>query len=245
MENKTIIIYGFHAVDSAIINDTENVLNLWIEKKPKNKRIQQTIELAEKYNVSYKLVDATFLDEQVTDANHQGVAIEYKNSESFNELYLPEILKKENVFILILDGITDPHNLGACLRSANAAGVDAVIAPKDRAAGLTPTVRKIASGAEQTTPFIQVTNISQTLKNLKDNGVWCFGLAGEAEMTLYEADFVGKVAIVMGGEEKGLRRLTRENCDSLIKIPMKGSVESLNVSVATGVTLFEALRQRR
>jgi len=146
---------------------------------------------------------------------------------------------------LVLDGVTDPHNLGACLRSADAAGIQVVIAPKDRSAGLTPVACKVASGAAETVPYVQVTNLVRTLQKLQnEHGVWVIGTAGEAQASLYEADLKGNIAIVMGAEGKGMRRLTRETCDSLIKLPMKGSVESLNVSVATGICLYEAVRQR-
>ncbi|HNK33664.1 MAG TPA: 23S rRNA (guanosine(2251)-2'-O)-methyltransferase RlmB, partial [Plasticicumulans sp.] len=146
---------------------------------------------------------------------------------------------------LVLDGVTDPHNLGACLRVADGAGAHAVLAPNDRAAGLTPTVRKVACGAAEHVPFIPVTNLARTLRELKQRGIWLVGAAGEAEADLYAMDLAGPVALVLGAEEKGLRRLTREECDYLAHIPMTGTVESLNVSVATGVFLFEALRQRR
>ena len=144
----------------------------------------------------------------------------------------------------MLDGVTDPHNLGACLRSADAAGVDAVIVPKDRSADLTPTVRKVACGAAEVVPFVRVTNLSRALAALKERGIWVYGAAGEAEKTIYDSDLHGPMALVMGAEGSGLRRLTRENCDFLVKLPMAGLVSSLNVSVATGVCLFEAVRQR-
>jgi 23S rRNA (guanosine2251-2'-O)-methyltransferase len=144
----------------------------------------------------------------------------------------------------VLDGVQDPHNLGACLRTADAVGVQAVIIPRDKSAGLTASVCKVASGAAETVPLIQVTNLARTLKWLKNEGVWLIGTAGEAEQTLYQVDLSGPLAIVMGGEGKGLRRLTREQCDNLVRLPMSGRVESLNVSVATGVTLYEAVRQR-
>jgi 23S rRNA (guanosine2251-2'-O)-methyltransferase len=147
--------------------------------------------------------------------------------------------------LLVLDGVQDPHNLGACLRSADAAGVDAVIVPKDKAAGLTPVVRKVACGAAENVPFFQVTNLARTLRDLQERGIWLIGAAGEAESSLYQADLRGPLALVMGAEEQGMRRLTREHCDVLVNIPMAGSVESLNVSVATGICLFEAVRQRR
>jgi 23S rRNA (guanosine2251-2'-O)-methyltransferase len=147
--------------------------------------------------------------------------------------------------LLVLDGVTDPHNLGACLRTADAAGVDAVVAPRDRAAGLGPTVRKVAAGAAESVPFVQVTNLARTLAWLAEAGVWRIGLAGEGEGTLHAADLRGPLALVLGSEGRGLRRLTREHCDLLLRIPMAGSVESLNVSVAAGVALFEARRQRQ
>jgi 23S rRNA (guanosine2251-2'-O)-methyltransferase len=148
-------------------------------------------------------------------------------------------------FLLILDGVTDPHNLGACMRSAEAAGVQAVIIPKDNAVGITPTVQKVASGAAEIIPLVVVTNLSRTLRQLQDRGIWVIGAAGETEQLIYDADLKGPLAIVMGAEEKGLRRLTRDNCDILVKLPMMGLVSSLNVSVAAGVCLFEALRQRQ
>ena len=147
--------------------------------------------------------------------------------------------------LLVLDGVTDPHNLGACMRSADAAGVAAVIAPRDRAAGMTPVVRKVAAGAAESVPFVAVVNLARTLRELKEKGVWLVGTADEAERTLYDVDLTGPTAIVMGSEGEGLRRLTRESCDELVRIPMAGAVESLNVSVASGVALFEAVRQRR
>jgi 23S rRNA (guanosine2251-2'-O)-methyltransferase len=146
--------------------------------------------------------------------------------------------------LLILDGVTDPHNLGACLRTADAAGVDAVIAPKDNSAPLNATVRKVACGAAEVVPYIQVTNLARTMKDIQGRGIWITGTAGEAEQSVYQANLTGPVALVMGAEGKGMRRLTRENCDYLINLPMAGSVSSLNVSVATGVCLFEAVRQR-
>ena len=148
-------------------------------------------------------------------------------------------------FLLILDEIQDPHNLGACLRTADAAGIQAVIAPRDNAVGLTPTVAKVASGAAETVPYVQVTNLARTLDSLKARGIWLVGLAGEAEADLYGIDLQGPIALVLGGEGRGLRRLTRERCDYLARLPMLGTVESLNVSVATGICLYEALRQRR
>ena len=152
---------------------------------------------------------------------------------------------KDTPFLLILDGVTDPHNLGACLRNADAAGIDAVIVPKDNAASITAAVSKVACGAAEVMPLFQVTNLARTMKQLQQKGIWLFGAAGEANCGLYEADLKGPMALVMGAEGQGLRRLTREQCDTLISIPMTGYVSSLNVSVATGICLFEAVRQRR
>ena len=170
----------------------------------------------------------------------------YEGPAPLGEKDLEELLDglSEPPFLLVLDQVQDPQNLGACLRTADAAGVHAVIAPRDNAVGLTPTVHKVASGAARTIPFIQVTNLARCLRGLKERGVWLVGLAGEGEQTLYQADLAGPLALVMGAEDTGLRRLSREHCDFLVQIPMRGEVESLNVSVATGVALFEALRQR-
>jgi len=178
---------------------------------------------------------------------HQGIVAEVKVQQAGNETALESLLThiEEAPFLLILDGVQDPHNLGACLRSAEAAGVHAVIAPKDNACGLTATVRKVSSGASEQIPFILVTNLARTLRQLQDNGVWVVGTAlHHSSRSIYETDLKGPLALVLGAEERGIRRLTAETCDSLIHIPMAGSVESLNVSVATGICLFEALRQR-
>lgn len=238
------IIFGFHSVESLIRNDPISILQLLVEKNRHDKRIKQLIDYAESQGISVEYLKKTDLQKQADSHKTQGVAVRYKASAKIEGKSLEDILLKENVFLLVLDGVTDPHNLGACLRTADAAGVDAVIVPKDRAAGLTPVARKVASGAAESIPFFQVTNLARTLKQLKDNDVWITGTAGEADVNLYDAPLTGKLALIMGAEEKGLRRLTRENCDQLIKLPMAGQVESLNVSVATGVCLFEAVRQR-
>ncbi|MBU1558072.1 23S rRNA (guanosine(2251)-2'-O)-methyltransferase RlmB [Patescibacteria group bacterium] len=244
IKKESTIIYGFHPIESAATNDAKNIMEVWIDKNRKDKRVQKITELLRKNQIKIKLVPRDFLDKEAGHKKHQGIVARYRQNNSFNEVDLFEILEKENVFLLILDGIQDPHNLGAILRTASAGGVDAVIAPKDRAVGITPVVRKIASSGTEKTPFIQVTNLAQTLRKLQENDIWCIGTAGETEHSIYDQDFKGKIAVVMGSEDKGLRRLTRENCDSLAKIPMKGEIESLNVSVATGIVLFEAIRQR-
>lgn len=243
-KRKVDIIFGFHAVESIIKNDPANILQLLAEKKRHDKRLMSLISYAESQGISVEYLSAQDLEKQCHSRKTQGIAARYKTS-STPDVSLEKLLEKENTFLLILDGVQDPHNLGACLRTADAAGVDAVIAPKDRAVGLTPAVRKVACGAAEAIPFIQVTNLARTLKQLKDAGVWIVGTAGEASDVVYDVDLKGKLAIVMGAEEKGMRRLTRENCDVLVKLPMQGQVESVNVSVATGICLYEAVRQRR
>jgi len=238
------IIFGFHSVESLIKNDPVNILQLLVEKNRSDKRIVQLINYAESQGISVEYLKKTDIEKQAESKKTQGVAVRYKASAQKPSKSLDQILQKENAFLLVLDGVTDPHNLGACLRTADAAGIDAVIVPKDRAAGLTPTARKVACGAAESVPFFQVTNLARTLKGLKDHDVWITGTAGEAENNLYDVQFAGKIALIMGAEEKGMRRLTRENCDQLVKLPMAGQVESLNVSVATGVCLFEIVRQR-
>lgn len=241
---KSEIVFGFHSVESVIRNDPINILQLMVEKNRHDKRIKQIIDYAESQGISVEYLKKTDLQKQADSNKTQGVAIRYKASAKIEGKSLEDLMQKDNVLLLILDGVTDPHNLGACLRTADAAGVDAVIVPKDRAAGITSTARKVACGAAETMPFFQVTNLARTLKQLNENEVWIVGTAGEAEHTLYDIKLTGKLALIMGAEEKGMRRLTRENCDQLVKMPMAGQVESLNVSVATGVCLFEAVRQR-
>jgi len=238
------IIFGFHSVESIIRNDPINILQLMVEKNRHDKRITQLVNYAESQGISVEYLKKTDLQKQADSHKTQGVAVRYKSSAKVEGKSLEDIMQKENVLLLVLDSVTDPHNLGACLRTADAAGVDAVIVPKDRAAGLTPTVRKVACGAAESMAFFQVTNLARTLKQLHENEIRIVGTAGEAENNLYDIELTGKLALIMGAEEKGMRRLTRESCDQLVKMPMLGQVESLNVSVATGVCLFEAVRQR-
>lgn len=242
---KSEMIYGVHAVKARLQQDPESILQLFVQKGSE-KRLHEVIKLANANKVRVVSVSRDHLGDLVQH-KHQGVAAECGLSQvstAFNDF--DEMLKviPDNATILVLDGVQDPHNLGACLRSANAAGALAVIAPKDKAVGLTPVVRKVACGAAESTPFLTVVNLSRALKQLQEAGVWVYGLAGEAKDSLHSTKFSGKVALVMGAEGAGLRRLTRESCDLLLKIPMVGDVESLNVSVATGVCLFEVLRQR-
>jgi 23S rRNA (guanosine2251-2'-O)-methyltransferase len=246
MTKSIDIIYGIHAVQAAISHAPENILILLVQSERRDQRLAQLINAAESANIRIKYCSQAELNRRFSDINHQGAVAECKNLKSYQENDLEKIIHAATgtPLFLVLDGVQDPHNLGACLRTANAAGVNAIIAPKDKAASLTPTVRKVASGAAEITPFIAVTNLSRTLHFLKDNNIWVFGLAGEATTSLYAADLSVPAAIVLGAEGEGMRRLTRENCDQLLSIPMAGSVSSLNVSVAAGITLFEVIRQR-
>jgi len=240
------LIFGIHAVESALTHDPKNIIELYIEVDSQNARLKELSERARDAGVKPHARDRAALDRMTGGARHQGAVARYRAPppRAESELYaLVEKAEKETL-LLVLDGVTDPHNLGACLRSAEAAGATAVVVPKDKAAGITPTVRRASAGAADRVAFFAVTNLARTLKALKDRGVWLVGLAGDAEQDFYSLDLKGSTAIVMGSEGEGMRRLTRESCDFVARIPMRGDVESLNVSVATGVTMFEALRQR-
>jgi len=243
-----MLIFGLHAVEAALKRNPAEIEQLWCDAQRKDRRVRELATLAENQGVKLQWVHKRELEALLpAEARHQGVAARVCGAVEHNESFLEQILVglSEPALLLVLDGVTDPHNVGACLRSADAAGAHAVIAPRDRACGLTPVVRKVASGAAETVPFIQVTNLARTLKSLRDAGVWVIGTAlEEAGASLYQTRLTGSVALVLGAEGKGLRRLTRENCDELIYIPMAGTVQSLNVSVATGICLFEAVRQR-
>lgn len=240
-------LYGLHAIQAVLEKAPESVSELWVDAGRHDKRIAQILGLASEAGVTVHSVAKHELDHMVPDGRHQGVVANAAAPRVYSESELGDLLDSlpESPFLLILDGVTDPHNLGACLRSADAAGVHAIIAPKDRAASLSPVAIKVSSGAAQTVPFVQVTNLARCLRDLKERGIWLVGLDGHAEETLFDRDLKGPLAIVMGAEGQGLRRLSKEHCDFLVKIPMVGSVESLNVSVATGICLFEALRQRK
>ena len=241
------IAFGIHAVDSLLRRAPQRVVSLFIQAGRNDKRIQSLLTLAKNQGVSVTRVPKSDLDTQVTE-RHQGVVavIEPASSEaSLSERDLVSYLSGvERPLVLVLDGVTDPHNLGACLRSADAAGVNVVIVPKDNSAELNATARKVASGAAEAIPLVRVTNLVRTLKALKDAGLWVVGTTGEADTVLYDQDLTLPVVIVMGAEGPGMRRLTTDACDFLVKLPMAGDVSSLNVSVATGVCLFEAVRQR-
>lgn len=238
-------VFGVHAVQSILKTSASKIRELRLQKGRDDQRFKKIQALADRLEVPTTWVLRSDLDALV-DGQHQGVAALCQGAEVQDENFLDELLAglQHPPFILVLDGVTDPHNLGACLRSCDAAGVDVVIAPKDRSVGITPAVQKVACGAAETVPLVVVTNLARTLKLLQSRGIWIVGAAGEAEQSIYQADLKGPLALVMGAEEKGMRRLTREHCDVLVKLPMAGSVSSLNVSVASGICLFEAVRQR-
>jgi 23S rRNA (guanosine2251-2'-O)-methyltransferase len=241
---KSKMIFGFHAVTSRLRHEASSVEEIYVDASRQDGRMQDLLIAAKSMNVRVIPVDDQRLSNIVGTRRHQGVVA--KAGELSLARNLDELLDaiEGPPLLLVLDGITDPHNLGACLRVADGAGAHAVIAPKDRAVGLNATAAKVASGAAETVPYITVTNLARTLRELKERDIWLIGTSDEAEKNLYQADFSGPAAIVMGSEGEGMRRLTRETCDMLVSIPMFGSVESLNVSVASGVTLFEARRQR-
>lgn len=239
-------IFGLHAVSALLERQPERILRLHVAEMRGDKKIEALLENAKDAHIAVEMCSRATLDKLCHDGQHQGVAALCAKARTYGESDLVAIL--ENIdgpaFLLILDGVQDPHNLGACFRSADAAGVHAIIAPKDKSVGITPVVSKVACGAAETLPFIQVTNLARALETIKAHGVWVYGAAGEAEHTIYQTTLTGPLALVLGAEGSGLRRLTRELCDGLVKIPMHGTVSSLNVSVATGICLFEALRQR-
>jgi 23S rRNA (guanosine2251-2'-O)-methyltransferase len=242
---KANYIYGIHTVEALLSSKSPNVSEILIQQNRQDQKIQKIITFANNNGIAIQPIAKHKIDELLPNCNHQGVVAIVKSLIIYEEQDLPDLLTNLNKppLVLILDGIQDPHNLGACLRTANAAGVDVVIAPKDNSVGLTPVVHKTACGAAEITPFIQVVNLSRTMKLLKDQGIWLYGTDAVAEKTIYETNLKGAVALVLGAEEKGMRRLTRENCDALMSIPMHGNIPSLNVSVATGICLFEIVRQ--
>jgi 23S rRNA (guanosine2251-2'-O)-methyltransferase len=242
--SETSLIYGFHAVLSRLRASPGSIQEIYLHHERHDKRAQDLLKVAQDADVRVILSDRARLDGMLGSGKHQGVVARVSSVKL--PLDIDEVLEtiSEPALLLVLDGVQDPHNLGACLRSADAFGVHAVIAPKDRAVGLNATTTQVASGAAESVPFIPVTNLARTLRDLKDKGVWTVGTAGEAEQDLFAAKLKGPLAWVMGAEGEGLRRLTREVCDELVRIPMFGSVESLNVSVASGICLYESRRQR-
>ncbi|OOF63862.1 23S rRNA (guanosine(2251)-2'-O)-methyltransferase RlmB [Rodentibacter sp. Ppn85] len=239
-------IYGIHAVNSILTHTPERLIEVFVLKGREDKRLQSLLNELHSIGIGVQFVNRQTLDKKANGEVHQGIIARVQAMKELGENDLDVILQNsKNPLLLVLDGVTDPHNLGACLRTADAAGVAAVIVPKDKSAQLTSVARKVACGAAETVPLIRVTNLSRTLRDLQQNhNIWVVGTAGEATETIYQSKLIGALALVMGAEGEGMRRLTREHCDQLISIPMVGSVSSLNVSVATGVCLFEIVRQR-
>lgn len=243
---STTLVYGIHAVSRLLELSPDRVQELAVMGGRGDERLKKLLALAENTGIASAQRSRRELDSLAGSRRHQGVVATTLEAQPLGEDALADILAGNRTpLLLILDGVQDPHNLGACLRSADAAGVDAVIIPKDRSAGLTAVARKVASGAAETVPLIRVTNLARTLRALKSLNIWLIGSDGDAELSLHDQDLSGPLALLLGGEGQGLRRLTKQHCDTLVALPMRGMVESLNVSVATGICLFEALRQRK
>jgi 23S rRNA (guanosine2251-2'-O)-methyltransferase len=238
------MLAGFHAVKGRLRQKADSVREIYVDAERKDARAKELRELAAKLGVRVISVDAKRLDGMAGGARHQGVVAQA------DDLKMPQFIEDvletldEPPLLLILDGVQDPHNLGACLRVADGAGAHAVIAPKDRSCGLTTAAIKVASGAAESVPYIVVTNLARTMRDLKDRGIWLVGADDEAPQSIYQAKLEGALGLVLGAEGEGLRRLTKESCDLLVSIPMRGTVESLNVSVASGIVLYEARRRR-
>lgn len=242
---------GLHSVKAALKSSASEIEQLLVQKGRRDTRLKDLRMLAQKHAIPVSEVNRGELNELFSDAQHQGVLAVLKSSSQGVRAdlgaYIAQLQAEtpgRALLVLVLDEVQDPHNLGACLRSADASGVDAVVIPADNAVGLTPVARKVASGAAESVALFQVTNLQRALAELQDAGIWVYGAAGDATQSLFQMSLTGSIAIVMGAEGRGLRRLTRERCDGLFHVPMKGAVSSLNVSVATGVCLFEAVRQR-
>jgi 23S rRNA (guanosine2251-2'-O)-methyltransferase len=249
------VLFGFHALGVRLKTAPQSIIELYFEPTRRDARMRQFLEKAAQAGVKLIESDGQRLSQMAASHGHQGVVARVmplaqvhsldellENLEAANEARPPA--ERQQPLILVLDGVTDPHNLGACLRVADGAGVHAVIAPKDHAAGINATVAKVASGAAETVPYFMVTNLARTLNELKERNIWIVGTSDQASQTLYQADLTGPVALVLGAEGDGMRQLTAKTCDTLVSIPMCGAVESLNVSVASGVCLYEAMRQR-
>ena len=241
------VLFGFHAVGVRLKTAPASIIEVYVDPTRRDARMKQFLSRAAEAGVRIIEADGPRLIKLTGGAGHQGVAARVQAGEGVRTLdeLLDDLQEQGTVpLLLVLDGVTDPHNLGACLRVADGAGAHAVIAPKDHAAGINATVAKVASGAAETVPYFMVTNLARTLNELKERSIWVTGTSDDAERTLYDVDFKGPTALVLGAEGAGMRQLTRKTCDQLVRIPMMGAVESLNVSVASGVCLYEARRQR-
>ena len=242
------VLFGFHAVGVRLKTAPQSIIEIYYEATRRDARMRQFLDRAREAGARLIEADSVRLAKLAGSHGHQGVAARVEPTQVVTSLdELLENLEEsgvKNPLLLVLDGVTDPHNLGACLRVADGAGAHAVIAPKDHAAGINATVAKVASGAAETVPYFMVTNLARTLNELKERNIWVSGTSGDAEKNIFQVDLKGPVALVLGAEGDGMRQLTRKTCDELVSIPMQGAVESLNVSVASGVCLFEAVRQR-
>jgi len=243
---KENLIYGIHAVQHALKKDPSKILEIFSITDNKNKRILSLLDLAQRHGIRLSKMDKSKLSTHCGSDNNQGIAatVDFTDSVLDEDNLLEMVENKQCTFLLILDEIQDPHNLGAILRTADTTGVQAVVVPQDNSVKVTSAVRKVACGAAESVPFVEVKNIARFLKSLKSLGVWIVGTDGEQLQTIYEVNLTGPIAIVLGAEGKGLRKLTATSCDYLVSIPMYGSVESLNVSVSAGVCLYEVVRQR-
>lgn len=243
---KRHLLIGIHPVESALDQSAGQVRLLVVAAESKNPRTRKLEKRARALGIRIESRPRATLDRDSDGQRHQDVMAEFEANNLYDEQDLESVLEKMNApkLVLVLDGVQDPHNLGACLRTADAAGVGLVILPKDGSAGLTPVARRSAAGAAEVMPLLLATNLARVLRKLKEQGVWLAGTADDTEQDIYQADLTGPLALVMGSEGKGMRRLTSELCDFLVRIPMQGSVSSLNVSVATAVCLFEINRQR-
>ncbi|KTD18004.1 23S rRNA (guanosine(2251)-2'-O)-methyltransferase RlmB [Legionella jordanis] len=239
-------VYGLHAVQALLGSAHRTAKKIYVNQERVDQRLERILNLAKQRNIAVEKLSQQKMNQRFAEFSHQGVVALAEPAVNYGEADLPLLLQKAKkpCLILILDGVTDPHNLGACLRTADATAVDFVIIPKDRSVGITPVVSKVACGAAESIPLVRVTNLVRAMEIIKQEGVWIYGAAGEATQNLYQIDCKGSLALVMGAEGEGLRRLTREHCDGLFALPMLGTVESLNVSVATGICLYEVLRQR-
>ena len=248
MSKRTERLFGLHTVNQVLQNAPETILNVWIQQSLGSEAIRSIHDAINKLGVSIQTVPRSTLDKMTKNQNHQGIMLEVRQANRKTENDLEDVLeeyKDTNPLYLILDSVQDPHNLGACIRTADAAGVTAIIIPKDRAANINETVRKVASGAVENVTVITVVNLVRALKKIKEAGVWVVGTSGEADESIYDLELTTPIAIVMGGEGKGMRASIQKECDYIGSLPITGQIESLNVSVATGVVLYESVRQRR
>jgi 23S rRNA (guanosine2251-2'-O)-methyltransferase len=242
--SSTKVLFGFHAVGVRVRTAPRSILEIYADPSRKDARMRQFLARVQEAGIKVLEADGVRLARLAGSAGHQGVVARVEPPATTHSLDDLLDAVEGPPLLLVLDGITDPHNLGACLRVADGAGAHAVIAPKDHAVGINATVAKVASGAAETVPYFMVTNLARTLGELKERSIWCTGLSDDAPATLYQADLKGPLALVLGAEGAGMRQLTRKSCDALVSIPMRGGVESLNVSVASGICLYEAVRQR-